>query len=637
MRARIVCFAFFILALAPACAQAQLQRSIINPSFEMPFTGPNAGPYNSVYANTVTWAMFDQHDIPGWETSAPPSPINCPVVLLPAPGLTTYPCNPIEVWFNSYSGVPPAQGRVLVELNAVVSSKLYQNICLVNGESFSFQFSHRGRDGLDTARFEITSAGIMTVTTGNAGATGTIDATNATGSAATAMPNGWTRYSGTYVHTGPSGLQQLGFVAVNSAGGEAQGNLLDDISIALTPYVELVTSTFSVEGNPMAQVPKLRVVGRLPAPVTVGLSLSGTATPGTDYDFGGPSLLGVVASSPSGLTVTVPAGDYGSDAGNTLFDLPLRVLDDTVIEDNETLAFALVTPGAGAGYLVANGTDCGLMPHNAIVHTIIDNDIDLRASYQMSAAGQLGGTVTQTVTFSNVTPGTLTLAPSTAHEALSVTVIVPHPAGMTLGPWTCTAAGNAVCRSATGMGAFGAVVTIGSGTLTYVFVSSVPSSAALCGTSITATASITMTLAAQPPNGGFPTGALAEGTAHQGSPGFTAAPNSAEAVMQVQPCAQLSITKANGIDSVAAGGTTAYTLVVANAGPAGANNTVLRDPPAAGLQCTAVSCTGVTGAASCPAGVTLGNLQGSGILLDNFPANSSISFELTCGVLATGV
>jgi hypothetical protein len=34
--------------------------------------------------------------------------------------------------------------------------------------------------------------------------------------------------------------------------------------------------------------------------------------------------------------------------------------------------------------------------------------------------------------------------------------------------------------------------------------------------------------------------------------------------------------------------------------------------------------------------VNLSLLQGSGIVLNNFPANSSYTFELTCGVIATG-
>lgn len=632
---RILTVLAFVFGAAGACAQ--LQRSIINPGFEMPFTGPHAAEFNAAYPGSTSWGMFDQSEVPGWETSAAPTTI-CPATS--NAGVAPYTCNPIELWFNGHTGIFPADGRALAELNALESAKLYQNICLVAGESFAFEFAHRGRLGYDSARFETSGDPIMSVTTGNTGTVGVIDSTVATAVSAVPAPNGWTRYSGHYVHTGPGGLHQLGFIAVSAAGGESQGNLLDDVRIGLKPYIEFVTSTFSVEGNPMAQVPKLRVVGRVVTPTQVAIALGGTAAAGTDYDFGGPSPLGVAASGPAGVTLTVPPGDYGADAGNILLDLPLRVLDDTAIEDNETIVLTLTAPGAGAGYLVANGTACGAPARQAITHTAIDNDVDLRVDYQMSVSGQIGGTASHTVTFSNATAGTLTLAPFTAHDAVSAVAIVLHPQGMILGPWTCTAAGSGVCPTAAGTGAFGAVVGFGpGGTVTFVLASTITSSTTFCGTAITATATISATAATrQPPNGSFPTGLLGEGTAHQGAPGFAPAPNSAEAVLQVQPCAQLSITKANGADSVAAGSTTAYTLTVANAGPSGADNALLRDPPVDGLQCTAVSCTGATGAASCPAaGVTLANLQGSGILLDNFPPNSSISFLLTCGVLATGV
>ena len=104
----------------------------------------------------------------------------------------------------------------------------------------------------------------------------------------------------------------------------------------------------------------------------------------------------------------------------------------------------------------------------------------------------------------------------------------------------------------------------------------------------------------------------------------------------------LSITKDNGTTTLLAGSTTAYTVTVANVGPADASGSVLKDAAVTGLSCTAVTCTGVTGAALCPspANVSIANLQsppGAGITLNNtFPANSSIIFRVICGVTATG-
>ena len=101
--------------------------------------------------------------------------------------------------------------------------------------------------------------------------------------------------------------------------------------------------------------------------------------------------------------------------------------------------------------------------------------------------------------------------------------------------------------------------------------------------------------------------------------------------------ANLSVTKSNGTTSVAAGATTTYSIVVANAGPSHANGTMLRDPVVPGLSCTSVSCSVSGGSAVCPSSPTVSSLQGTGgITLSSFPSGSSLTFSLTCRVTATG-
>ena len=101
--------------------------------------------------------------------------------------------------------------------------------------------------------------------------------------------------------------------------------------------------------------------------------------------------------------------------------------------------------------------------------------------------------------------------------------------------------------------------------------------------------------------------------------------------------ANLTVTKTNGTTSVAAGSTTNYTVTVANFGPSSANNAVLTDPVATGLNCTAVTCTAFSGS-SCPiaASTTMAYLQAGGILTPTLPPNSSVAYVVTCGVTATG-
>ncbi|WP_439113833.1 hypothetical protein [Hydrogenophaga sp.] len=103
--------------------------------------------------------------------------------------------------------------------------------------------------------------------------------------------------------------------------------------------------------------------------------------------------------------------------------------------------------------------------------------------------------------------------------------------------------------------------------------------------------------------------------------------------------ANLSITKTNGVNTLVAGSTTTYTVTVSNAGPGNAHNSTLTDPVTTGLSCTSVTCGVASGGAVCPVppALSMVNLQGSGVPITTFPANSSLNFLVTCNVTATGV
>jgi uncharacterized repeat protein (TIGR01451 family) len=107
----------------------------------------------------------------------------------------------------------------------------------------------------------------------------------------------------------------------------------------------------------------------------------------------------------------------------------------------------------------------------------------------------------------------------------------------------------------------------------------------------------------------------------------------------VTPAAGLSVTKTNAVGTLTAGSTTTYTITIANSGPANATNTVVTDPVAPGLSCTSVTCNVASGSAICPVPpvLSIANLQGAGISIANFPANSSLSLMVTCSVTATGL
>jgi uncharacterized repeat protein (TIGR01451 family) len=99
----------------------------------------------------------------------------------------------------------------------------------------------------------------------------------------------------------------------------------------------------------------------------------------------------------------------------------------------------------------------------------------------------------------------------------------------------------------------------------------------------------------------------------------------------------LTIVKANGGGTVTSGGTTSYTLTVANNGPSAADGAVLMDPVVTGLTCvTAAPCV-ATGGASCGvASVPAVTLQG-GFTVPSLPSGGAVTLLLTCSVTATGL
>ncbi len=115
------------------------------------------------------------------------------------------------------------------------------------------------------------------------------------------------------------------------------------------------------------------------------------------------------------------------------------------------------------------------------------------------------------------------------------------------------------------------------------------------------------------------------------------------ACVTVTPSVNLSVTKSDAKIATTTGTNNVYSIVVSNTGLSAANNAVLRDPAATGLNCltppATLTCAVTTGAAVCPlaAVLTLANLQSAGgIPILTLPPSSSLTFTLTCNVTATG-
>lgn len=603
-RHRLGLLALMIAVAAPA--QAQVQRTFVNLGFEQPALGGLACYGFYVGPQQVT----------GWNTTHPSMTTvggTCALAGNPATGPL------IELWANSFGGVPARAGTQHAELNAYQASRIYQNICLTNGELISWRLSHRGRNSAttpDVMSFGINASTstavavdseIATIGTTNNGT----DRVNTGGTPSSATQgtltiggtsNGWRDYSGSFTYNGSSGVQQVGFAADSSSGGISFGNFLDEIQITLRPYVEFAATSVSTREGQTAVLPQLRIIGTVPAGgIVVPVQITGgTATLGSDFT--------VTSGSGNTVNVAIPAGTYD----NSTFPLPIAIVDDAVIENNETVVFAIQADSAN--YTLTSTTSCaGGAGQTGATLTITDNDVDLATTKSVSNATPTpGGTTQFSVTYRNNTARP-TVGDTTAHDAVA-SVSDAVPAGLSFTSWTCTASGGATCPAASGTGAISGNATLpagngaAGGSLSYTI------NATLGAGQCSEIANVS-TIAANSP--------LAEGSSAQSGfitpvPGGSAN-NSARATVDAA-CVSLSLTKSDNSTTYTPGGQATYRLRACNAtGPDTANGASLSDTLPQGVSLSGPwTCTASGVGASCPAsgGAAGGNnVQVSGVVL----------------------
>lgn len=354
--------AAMLLLLGAQPGRAQ-QRTIVNPSFESNDpNGPGAASYQ-IYPNGV---------VSGWNSTS----------------------GEVELWDSGYNGVPAYDGAVFAEMNASVAGALYQNICMVGGETVGWSFAHRARSGgaaTQTARFEIASTG------------GTVFQTLAT--QASAVNNVWNVNTGSTVYSGPSGLQRIQFTTTDPG---SIGNFLDDIRINLNPFVEFNTAaTAGVESIAAANMPVLVVSGTLASARTVNITITGgTAIRGLDY---------TTPNGAASFTVTIPAGVYHS----TAIPLGIAIINDILADGSEIIQMSIT---AGSGYSIASTQLCGSPPVAATTYTITDDDAAVVVTKNW-VNGIAGDTVGLTITGGLImTPGTSTVS-GTATNATATAII----------------------------------------------------------------------------------------------------------------------------------------------------------------------------------------------------------------------
>ena len=109
---------------------------LINEGFEEPIV-TSQPPIPVASFNEGNIAVYNENDVPGWLSSLD---------------------NFIEIWRNGNTvngGVPAYEDQQFAEINAYVSGSLYQDVATTPGSVITWQFAHRGRDGIDTLNLKI--------------------------------------------------------------------------------------------------------------------------------------------------------------------------------------------------------------------------------------------------------------------------------------------------------------------------------------------------------------------------------------------------------------------------------------------------------------------------------------------------
>lgn len=574
-------------------AQAQVQRSFLNTSFEQPVLAGGAC-YVQAYDNAV----------PFWSTTATTATQNGSCTL---PGGTA--SGLIELWANSFQGVAARDGVQFAELNADQPSALYQNVCINTGETVSWALSHRGRAALETMVFVLGDTpaslapanilatagvgGILRASTDTAG-NGTIvncqtGSSVLTSSACTVAKTGtWADYKGAFTWNGTSGVKSVGFGAI---GGGSTGNFLDAITLTLKPYLEFNTppaSGLESVANPAGL--GIKVSGNIPTSFTVPITVTGgTATLGVDF------------TTPGGGTtfnVTIPAGNYTTA---TTIPLGIVITNDGVAETNETITFSMPPSTAASPYVTASTSTCGGAVVFTTTYTIIDDDRPKISINKTRIAGV--GTVNFGISGTNGIPTTVTNIPTTADNTLTT---VPALTNLSI-----TTDGAAISFTETQPNATWQLVSASC-------IDANAGNAALANTNpatnLATVVGNTVTIAAA-------------NVLHTSQFNCT--------ISNKNNAASLTIAKTDGKTTAGSGGTNNYVISLSNAGPAAADGAVLSDVVGTGLTCpntNPVTCSVIGAGAICPAGpLTFANLL-AGITIATLPANGALQFSYTCNV-----
>ncbi|MGB8860273.1 MAG: hypothetical protein WCC60_13490, partial [Ilumatobacteraceae bacterium] len=268
-----------------------------------------------------------------------------------------------------------------------------------------------------------------------------------------------------------------------------------------------------------------------------------------------------------------------------------------------TATFTVTATASGSGTVINTATiaspvgsndptpgDNSATDNTAIVPTA---DLSITKTDGVATVNQ-GGTLTYTIVVNNAGPSAV----------VGATVSDPLPAALSGATWTCSASAGSVCP-ANGSGNINASVSLPSGgTATFTLTATVSGSG-----SITNTATVTAPVGVNDPAGN----------------------NAATDITTAASTADLSITKTDGLTTIATGATVTYTIVASNAGPSAVTGATVSDVMPAQLSTPTWTCTASAGS-TCPA-AGAGNINAA----VDLAVGGTATFTVTSPVTGTGV
>ncbi len=351
------------LAFGPSQALAQPTvriptRLVSNPSFEAPVIATECSTSQLYFAsqNDTNLTTTDSRRVPGWNTTdGATSNFTC--------RSGTY--QPIELFNNTTIHGSASDGIQFAELNAETPSRLYQNVCLVSGESVGYSFAHKARrsaPNIEAARAALYSSAGTIITGTGTGATDYATSTSA-----------WNAVTGTLTNGTTTGLVQFGFEALNGANGTPggtgtgalnEGNLIDNVRISIRPLIDLrgfanasfapTTNVLETAGTAYLEFYVNGVITATTNVININKT-GGSAVYGTRYTFSGATnrtSVTYTATAAGDLRVTLGPGDYdpnvstGATAG--LIRIPITVNTTAPIEGAQPLTYAIEADSSNA-------------------------------------------------------------------------------------------------------------------------------------------------------------------------------------------------------------------------------------------------------------------------------------------------